>query len=54
MKHNPFKGMGIALITPFKKDLSVDTESLVKIVNHVIDKGADLCYNNVYLKKYCR
>ena len=41
MKHNPFKGMGIALITPFKKDLSVDTESLVKIVNHVIDKGAD-------------
>ena len=41
MKHNPFKGTGIALITPFKKDLSVDIESLIKIVNHVIDNGAD-------------
>ena len=41
MKHNPFKGTGIALITPFKKDLSVDIESLIKIVNHVIGNGAD-------------
>ena len=41
MKHNPFKGTGIALITPFKKDHSIDIESLVKIVNHVIDNGAD-------------
>lgn len=41
MKHNPFKGTGIALITPFKFDKSVDEESLVKIVNHVIDNGAD-------------
>ena len=41
MKHNPFKGTGIALITPFKSDKSVDEESLVKIVNHVINNGAD-------------
>ena len=41
MKHNPFKGTGIALITPFKSDKSVDIESLTKIVNHVIDNGAD-------------
>lgn len=41
MKHNPFKGTGIALITPFKSDKSVDEKSLVKIVNHVIDNGAD-------------
>ncbi len=41
MKHNPFKGTGIALITPFKSDKSVDVESLAKIVNHVIDNGAD-------------
>ena len=41
MKHNPFKGTGIALITPFKKDHSIDIESLIKIVNHVIDNGAD-------------
>lgn len=41
MKYNPFKGTGIALITPFKQDQSVDTESLIRIVNHVIDNGAD-------------
>ena len=41
MKYNPFKGTGIALITPFKKDHSIDIESLIKIVNHVIDNGAD-------------
>ncbi len=41
MKHNPFKGTGIALITPFKSDKSVDVASLVKIVSHVIDNGAD-------------
>ena len=41
MKYNPFKGTGIALITPFKQDQSVDTESLIRIVNHVVDNGAD-------------
>ena len=37
----PTQGTGIALITPFKKDHSIDIESLIKIVNHVIDNGAD-------------
>jgi 4-hydroxy-tetrahydrodipicolinate synthase len=41
MKHNPFKGTGIALITPFKADLSVDVDALTRIVNHVIENGAD-------------
>ena len=41
MKNNIFKGTGIALITPFKQDHSVDVEALDKIVNHVIDNGAD-------------
>jgi len=41
MKDNIFKGTGIALITPFKQDHSVDVEALDKIVNHVIDNGAD-------------
>ena len=41
MKNNIFKGTGVALITPFKQDQSVDTASLTKIVNHVIDNGAD-------------
>ena len=41
MKYNPFKCTGVALITPFKADQSVDFEALTKIVNHVIDNGAD-------------
>lgn len=41
MKHNIFRGTGIALITPFKANQSVDTEALSSIVNHVIDGGAD-------------
>ena len=41
MKNNPFKGTGIALVTPFKTNQSVDFEALTKIVNHVIDNGAD-------------
>ena len=38
---NIFKGTGIALITPFKKDGAVDIDALERIVNHVIDGGAD-------------
>jgi 4-hydroxy-tetrahydrodipicolinate synthase len=34
-------GTGVALITPFKKDLSVDTEALTKIVHYQIDNGID-------------
>ena len=41
MKNNIFKGTGIALITPFKQDQSIDTAALTGIVNHVIDNGAD-------------
>lgn len=33
------KGTGVALITPFKKDLSVDTEALKRIVNFQVDNG---------------
>ena len=39
--NNIFKGTGIALITPFNEDYSVDTEALERIVNHVIEGGAD-------------
>ena len=34
-------GTGVALVTPFKEDLSVDHESLTKIVNYNIDNGVD-------------
>jgi 4-hydroxy-tetrahydrodipicolinate synthase len=36
-----FKGVGTALITPFKKDYSVDLDSLKKIVQHQIAGGID-------------
>ncbi|HRB70341.1 MAG TPA: 4-hydroxy-tetrahydrodipicolinate synthase [Flavobacterium sp.] len=34
-------GTGVALVTPFKKDFSVDTEALIRIVNHVVDGGVE-------------
>lgn len=34
-------GTGVALITPFKKDFSVDTEALSRIVKYQIDNGVD-------------
>ncbi len=38
---NKLVGTGVALITPFKSDLSVDTMALTNIVNHCIDGGVD-------------
>ncbi|MBC7641399.1 MAG: 4-hydroxy-tetrahydrodipicolinate synthase [Flavobacterium sp.] len=32
-------GTGVALVTPFKQDFSVDLESLIKLVNFQIDNG---------------
>lgn len=34
-------GTGVALITPFKKDYSIDVEALKRIVNYQIDNGID-------------
>lgn len=34
-------GTGVALVTPFKQDFSVDTEALKKIVNYQINNGID-------------
>lgn len=34
-------GTGVALVTPFKKDFSVDVEALKKIVNYQIDNGIE-------------
>lgn len=41
MANNIFKGLGIALITPFKSDSSVDYETLTRLVEFQIDNGAD-------------
>ena len=37
----PFLGTGIAIVTPFKSDLSVDHDALTTIVNYNIDNGID-------------
>ena len=36
-----FVGTGVALVTPFKEDLSVDFDALKKLVNFNIDNGVD-------------
>lgn len=35
------KGMGVALVTPFKADMSVDYEALRKLVEYQVSSGAD-------------
>ena len=35
------KGTGVALITPFNEDLSIDYEGLEKLINYQIDGGVD-------------
>ncbi|MDR2847815.1 MAG: 4-hydroxy-tetrahydrodipicolinate synthase [Bacteroidales bacterium] len=41
MKKKLFYGTGVALITPFKQDKTVDFESLGRIVSHCIDGNVD-------------
>ena len=35
------KGMGVALITPFKEDESVDYEALARLVDYQLQNGTD-------------
>lgn len=40
----PFKGLGVALVTPFKNDGQIDFDSLARIVENLIAGGTDhLC-----------
>ncbi|WP_294747868.1 4-hydroxy-tetrahydrodipicolinate synthase [uncultured Prevotella sp.] len=41
MVYNIFKGLGIALVTPFKQDGSVDYEALLRLVDYQLENGAD-------------
>lgn len=41
MTHNIFKGLGIALITPFGENGAVDYKSLVRLVEYQLANGAD-------------
>lgn len=38
---NNLKGLGVALVTPFNEDLSIDFESLTKLVEYNIKNGTD-------------
>lgn len=41
MAHFPLKGMGVALITPFKEDKTVDFEALERLLNLHLQSGTD-------------
>ena len=44
MIHNRFRGLGIALVTPFRSDGSIDFDALSRLVEYQIKGGADfLC-----------
>ena len=36
-----FTGLGVAMVTPFNKDLKIDYKGLEKLTNHLIDNGVD-------------
>lgn len=36
-----FRGTGVAIVTPFKSDLSIDFAALGRVVNHVINGGVN-------------
>lgn len=39
--NNPFKGTGVALVTPFKSDFSIDFDALKRLVELQINNGID-------------
>ncbi|MBR0045975.1 MAG: 4-hydroxy-tetrahydrodipicolinate synthase [Bacteroidaceae bacterium] len=41
MVHNKFKGLGVALITPFTKEGTVDTTSLRRLLDYQLSNGVD-------------
>jgi 4-hydroxy-tetrahydrodipicolinate synthase len=41
MPENKFRGTGVALVTPFNSDKSIDYIALEKLINHVIDNGVN-------------
>ena len=42
MSDQKFNGTGVALVTPFLADGSIDFPSLEKLINHTIDNGINL------------
>ena len=46
MRSSKFSGVGVALVTPFNEDLSIDYPSLEKIINNCIEGGVDYLVSN--------
>ena len=42
MIQTKLKGMGVALITPFKEDESVDYDALMRMVDYLLQNNGDL------------
>jgi len=38
---NKLTGVGVAIVTPFRKDSSIDFLSLEKLIGHILDNGVD-------------
>ncbi|MCL2246447.1 MAG: 4-hydroxy-tetrahydrodipicolinate synthase [Lentimicrobiaceae bacterium] len=38
---NQYKGLGVAMVTPFSQNGEVDFSNLARLVNHLIDSGVD-------------
>ena len=41
MMSKKLRGTGVAVITPFKNDLSIDINAIEKLVNFLIDNGVN-------------
>lgn len=41
MENLSLKGLGVAIVTPFKEDLSIDYDALSRLINHIIEGEAD-------------
>lgn len=41
MKKSAYTGTGVALVTPFKKDDSIDFRALTNVVEHVVNNGVE-------------
>lgn len=41
MTHLNILGMGVALVTPFNKNKEIDYSALKRVIDHVVDNGAD-------------
>ena len=39
MMSEKLRGTGVAVVTPFNEDFSIDTESIIRIVDFLIENG---------------